>query len=484
MSITAAPVLEVAGLTLGTGSGPELTTVGELRIGWGRASVLEPPTPATANVTVRDLSADAGFARRTDLIGQPVLLQWTGGGLTTTNFRGRITDVSVVPRRKNGRPAGFYVHLAASSAEVELGNYLAPAGTVWPAESFAVRLGRIRALAPATLVPAWVFVQFWGDFGSVPGVPNVLPDSMLAGEQDVSGRSVLDLVREVGASLHPTPLIYSPVDGSFGAAMRRRFTPRYLLGDPGPTLSAELVTSAEHGGRYVARSLGDVPSGGAGLALDAQKTGYAGELAQPLDSRITRVELSYLDSTAGYSPRTVTATTAAADLEDAIGRRVLSVSTVHATAANATALARLYADIAGREAAAPRLGALSYSTARTPFPDTSAAVLLLSGHERTGSAFLGRSWLTRLGQRPMFGFLGGTITYRRGEWDIALNPAPVVIDPAPVGWAPLTVAAAASSPAVRLRDIDRSVTFGDAGFLDVGAGFTRTTMPAYPGNPT
>jgi hypothetical protein len=46
---------------------------------------------------------------------------------------------------------------------------------------------------------------------------------------------------------------------------------------------------------------------------------------------------------------------------------------------------------------------------------------------------------------------------------------------------PITVNTAASSAAVRLADIDRSVTLADLAFVDVGAGFTTATQPPWNG---
>jgi hypothetical protein len=97
--------------------------------------------------------------------------------------------------------------------------------------------------------------------------------------------------------------------------------------------------------------------------------------------------------------------------------------------------------------------------------------------------FIGRSWLPQLGHRPLFGILGATTTYAGGEWSIDLTPAPVLVDPAPGTYAPVTIGALASSPAVTLAHLDPSLTLGDLAFVEIGAGFTPQTVQPYKGNP-
>lgn len=445
MSITATPTLKVAGAAVAgsLASAPPLVAVDELRITWGRGSVLESPQPATATLAVLDRAPGAPFARRADLIGQPIVLGWTGGGGGAPTFAGQITDVSVTPLPGALAGAGFRVALAASSFEVDLANVVQPENTRWPAETFDARRVRVLGLIPAALLSG----------GGGLGLPDVLglnlqyyapPGGALADLQaaplDVSGRSALDLLHQLYRSWSPLPAVYDP-SGRFTYAGRRRYG--YSAGR-GLTMSGQLVPSPDAGGRYVAAS---IDAGGAGLYLDGGMTEYAGSLTQQLDSRITRVEVAWSD---GTTTSTVSAPTVNTGSEATIGRRVLSVDSMHGTAAGAQQLANLYGDLASTEARA--------------------------------AVFLGRSWLPQLGCSPLVGILGGTISYRAGEWSVQATPAPTRIDPTPYSWAPLTIAAAAA-PGVRLADLDRSVTFGDFGFLDVGAGRTLLTAVPYKGNP-
>lgn len=484
MSITATPTLTVAGQPIAGLPGTDLAAVGELRLTWGRSGVLERPTPATLGLTVRDRSPGATFARRTDLIGQTVVVGWAGSdGSSGINFRGRITDVQSTPHRGDPR-RGFYVTLAASSVEVDLANYAAPEGTVFPAETFQGRLNRILALLPAGVLSSIIALPDLAALSlAVP--PNSAADlnTYPAAQYDAGGKSVLDLFRDLYGSTSPLPMVYDPAGNRLTYAARRRYA---LNAARGLTMSARLVADPDRGGRYVAAGL-------TGLHLDGQLTAYDGSLGQALDARITRVEVSYLDQDAGYAQATAVAATVDTPLEATIGRRTLSVTTVHGSATYAQQLAGFYADTVNNEARSPRLGSVGYSTEREPFADAAHAAFLLAGREGGTStpgglfevptaAFIGRTWLPRLGARPLVGVLGATITYSAGQWSIDLTPAPVVVDPYPGAWAPVTPAAAASSAAVTAATIDPSVTFGDMAFIDLGAGFTTATAAPYGGN--
>lgn len=473
MSVTAVPTLTVGGQPIAGTLAGTLRAIDELRLTWGRAGVLEQPTPASLSLTVRDTTPGATFARRKDLIGQPLVLGWTcSDGSSGVNFRGRITDAAATPRPGAVAGRGFDVALAASSVEVDLANYKVAAGSSFPAETFAARRARLAAMLPAGTFTGGVVLPNRFDVGlqDVTTPETDLDTYTAAPDAAAGGKDLLTLLRELFASTAPFPLIYDPTTDRLRHAGRRRFT--Y---NTGITLSAKLIPSADHGGRYIAASL-------SGHHLDAAHTGYAGSLQQALENRLTRIELQYLDSTASYAQRTVAAGTADTGNEPVIGRRVLSVTTIQGLTAKATQLAGLYADLASNEGRSRRLGAVSYSTAREPFRDGSHAALLLAGAEAATALFLRGSWLPQLGSRPLVGVLGATVRYARGQWSIDLQPAPVFVDPAGANWWPVTVAKAAAA-GVKLSDLDPSVTLGDYGSIDVGAGYTEATAPSYVGNP-
>jgi hypothetical protein len=464
MTVQASPTLTVDGTTIPATrpAGGTLVGVDTLRIGWGRDSMLSRPTPATADLTVRDTSLDASFARRTDLIGRPVLLGWSAtpdvpGQPATTgiNFRGRITDVVATPRRAGG----FDVALSCSSKEVDAANYTVPAGTVWPAETFADRLARIVGVLP---------LGFFAGGVAMPDAPTI-PDGWPAAQQDVSGADALALIRQFYDSVGPQPAQYDPDGDRITWAPRRNFT---VLGARG-ALSAGLVTDPARAGRYVVRPLSGVTWG---LGLDARQIDYTGSLTQPMDSRITQVEVSYKDSTAGYAQRTATAQTALAGDEYATGRRTLGVDSIHASTANAVTLAAAWAAVASAEGHAPRLDPLLYGSHRNDGFDTGKhAAALLAGAEGSARLFLRSSWLPALRTRPLVGVLGATTSYTAGAWSVQFTPAPISTD---VDTLPLRVAYSAR-PGIRLADLDPSVTVGDLRFVDIGAGFTFDTQPPW-----
>lgn len=471
--ITATPTLTVADVAVAqTAAGaPGLVAVDELRVTWGRSSVLEQPAAATAALTVLDRTAGATFARRTDLIGRLVTLGWSGSnGSSGVNFRGRITDVTAAPTTVRDPLTGlearaWRVALSASSVEVDLANYKQPEGTVWPSETFSARAARIRAAIPAGLAAGGLNLPGRLDLG----LPNSADGSDLAdltaASADVSGQDVLALIRQLYASTSPLPAVYDPAADRFTFAGRRVATYSPI----GWTASALAVTDPDVGGLYVPASL-------SGIHLDGDRTAYSGALTQQIDSRLTRVEVQWLN---GATQQTVAAAVSGTD-ETTTGRRVLTVDSIHATSAGAQQLANLYAATAGLDAPQRRLGALGYSSSREPLHNAAHASALLAGSETTGALFVGRTWLPQLGKSPRLGILGGTVAYRGGEWHVDLTPAPTRIEPTG-SWAPITPAAC--KPTVRARDLHPSLTFGDVAYLDVGIGYDPDTGHPYKGNP-
>ena len=442
MSITATPTLTVAGVDVLNTS--DTLAVDALRVPWGRTGVLDPPTPATATITVLDRTSGATLAGRSDLIGQPVLAGWVGGGSSGVFFRGRITDAAAT-RRDGG---GFFLSVSCSSNEADAGNYTAPPGTSWPAELFANRRDRIMGLLPVGVFPGGAVLptmtalnagpELNADLGDFAGYPCVAAD--------VSGRTVLELLTELWASCYPVPLVYDPAADGFTYAPRHRV---------GAAPVVELAPDVARGGLFTAR-----PHGG-GWALPAGLIGYDGPVAQRLEGRLTRVEVTY-QGTMGQAA-TAVATTVDTASESVIGRRMIQVASiiggsdrVDTYAAN---LAGGWAAIASGEGRARVLEPLTVDTDRTPFVSTAQAAALLAGRETGDRFFLGGSWLTRLGVQPQFGVLGGVIGYADGRWQLELNPVRVST-PAPV---PLTIAAAGPTT---LAQIDESVTFGDLAFVD------------------
>lgn len=466
--ITTDPYVSVAGVTASIHADADVVFTDSFGITWGRGGVLDKATPATASVRLLDRSPGATVARRTDLLGAELLLGYmkqTGTDTIgpSTSFRGRITDVAV-ERRAAG---GYRVSVAASSREVEAANYVAAEGASWPAETFAARRDRIAGLLPASLFRAAAYggpvvLPARADWG-LTDVPDPALDfgTYTVGPASPGGTDALSLLAELFASISPLPMVYDPGLNVITFAGRRRFP---YVTKAGTVVTSSLVASPARGGLYV-------PSAWQGYDLDAHDVDTLGTLEQPIDSRLTRVEVTYLNSAASYASATVTAATADAASEATIGRRTLSVASIHADTAHAQQLANMYRDLAGAEARAPRLGPLSYRTAvNGGFTSTGQRDALLNGAESTSAFFVGRSFLPDLGVRPIVGVVGGSISYGGGDWSLTLNPAPVAVDspwaPLPVKWAP---------PGVRLRDLHPSLTFGDAAYLDAGPPGWQTT---------
>jgi hypothetical protein len=475
VSITAYPIVTVGGQTVSNSAGGTSGLVGveELRITWGRAEVLDQPTPARLALTLLDRQRGRPFARRPDLVGEEITVEWreTGTGTSGMCFRGRITDATAAPPTGAHADRPFRVQLQATSREADLAQYTAPQNSVWAAgESFAARATRILALVPADQRPS-VGLPRAVDLGLTDPGPTADLDTYPAGLLDASGKHALELMRQLFASMSPQPMVYQPT------ANRLTFAPRRRRGyASGHVSSARLTISDEHGGRWVVAGLG-------GRHLDAQKLAYTGGLEQTIDTQLTQVEVSYPDAAASNAPRSQLTATAAAANEATKGRRTALVRSMHSEAARAKQLADLYAT-ADADSRHPRLGSVGWSSAREPLDDATMAAALLSCAEDSHEVFLNRSWLPQLGRRPLVGFIGGTVGYADGEWSADLNTAPVIVDPAPQTWAPVTIGALAISAATRLRDLDPQVTLGDLGFVDIGAGFTQFTVQPYKGNPS
>jgi hypothetical protein len=83
------------------------------------------------------------------------------------------------------------------------------------------------------------------------------------------------------------------------------------------------------------------------------------------------------------------------------------------------------------------------------FETLAQATLLLAGYETPAAVFLAGTWLPDLGIRPVFGVMGGTITYTDAAWTVEWNPAPIGVTGTP-------------PPAVTWDDLDPSLVWDDA----------------------
>lgn len=452
MTVEAVPTVAVAELTsvpIGAGGvRTALDAVDALSITWGRGGLLEQGNPARARVSLLDTAPGRPFASRRDLIGQVVKLGWSAPGSAGVNFRGRITDVTLERRPSASRP-GTVVHLDASSLEVDAANYVVQAaGAIWPAESFSARLARIVAQMPglfdtAELHPGWT--------------------TYTAAQVNAFDSDLLSQLRTLFDST-ARPMIYDPNANKLTYGIRRFIA----AGAAGGNINYSSML-ALFGGKWAATCS---PVGGGWL--DAVRFASAGEASSDLQAKITRVVAGYLDAAASYASASSELLLATTPSESEIGRRTLTVDTVHSTAANAATVAAEWASLVQAEAALPRLEPVTFSSARTPFADAAEVAMLLSGVETQTWQFLRRSWLPEVGIPPLVGIIGGTISYADGQWTVAAQLAGAVNQ----NYAPgLMSAYAATDNTVLLRDLDDSLTFGDCAHINIGAGYTAATMP-------
>lgn len=447
MTVTATPTVTVGGSPVAAATGavlPGLVALDSLSVPWGRASPLDQPDPARAAFTVLDTTPGRTFAR-SQLVGQPVVLGWADGATSGVFFRGRITDA---PARRyvspDGKVSGVVVHIAASSKVADAANYVLPEGTVWPAESFNNRLARILTLLPSGLFPGWGTLQSRWTTYTAPAV-------------DVSGADALSLLRKLYDST-ARAMIYDPaLDGL-------TYAPRHFIAAGAAGGDFQYSARLALDGGLWAATADPVPMGGSWL--DATSLAYDGDAARSLEHMLTRVEVQWSDGT-------TTATQAAPVVqgldEAALGRRTLSVDSWHSTAVGATDCLTEWTSIIVSEASAAVLDPVTYSTARTPFRDATVRGLLLAGCEQAQWWFIRGSWLPEVAASPVVAFSGGTIGYAGGEWSLALQPTATWNANLRPG---LTAATAVhSGTTARIADCDPSLTVGDLGFIQLGAGF-------------
>jgi hypothetical protein len=464
VTVVAAPTITIDGEPVpisAAGGLPPLAAARDMSVTWGRAGVLDRPSPSRARLTLLDTGRGRPFASRDDLVGLVLALGWRiepGPGApvaeTGTLFRGRITDVAVQRHTPANGPAGALVTLDASSLEVDVANYVFPRGgtSVWAAETFANRLTVIVAALPdslldpaqkATLHPAWT--------------------TWTAGALDASGADALTLLRRLYDSTGRVAQ-YQPLQSVFTYEQRPYVAEGVAGGDVRFMSSLQL----QENGKYAAAMvLEDFPSS---YVLDAAH--LTGDVTADRSQRaaVTRVAVNWINGTA-------TATTEraipGAD-EDRWGRRALTIDTMHGTSAGAAACADEWVSRISAEGSLPTFDAPTYSTARNPFPDRATARLLLTGAQPAEYVFLRRQWLAEVGVTAVRKLIGATVGYARGQWTIRPTLAGAVNGNRPAG---LVGRYAAADATVRLRDLDDTVTVADTRYVHMGAGFTPDTMP-------
>lgn len=438
------PVVTIGGVDVATGLGqtqvrpprppavpgqptPDPTNTGPLSatlivmdgttVTWGREDVFEQPDPATGTLVLFDGSGSWGTSL--DLRGQSVVLSWTGtppeGGAPVREayFRGRVGSPVRIVRHTVQLADGTLVDgslitLPLVSILLDLANVV-PA-VDWPAETMEARRVRIAADAAAVLPGGITIRDFWK-------TPQVAP---VAAAQQVS---LLDHLVALYDSSGADRMSYLPNEQRVVNKERLDYPasrgPSRLWWDP-PSAAASPVRA----GRGIYATAGSGPD----YYLDSRDLLYdpGDGITQP--ARITRVQVTHPDAGNGYASRT-TARTVAGTNEVRDGIRTASLESLVAWNPYADTAAGDLAELAGKEGAAWRLEPLRFSSADAGFHSVAQARALLRGAEIQQLLFLERSWLPRYGLRPVFGVLGGAITYAEGSWELELNVSPMTAAP-------------------------------------------------------
>jgi hypothetical protein len=192
----------------------------------------------------------------------------------------------------------------------------------------------------------------------------------------------------------------------------------------------------------------------------------SGAAHRDVASRLTRVVLTY---TTGTTTAQVTVPLSGVD-ESLVGVRAASVTTGHTDPAQAAAAAADLAALAGGEATGWALDAMQWKPGTAGFDSLAQATRLIGGTETADVYLLQRTWLSALGIRPVFGVMGGQITYTGGGWQVQWTNAPIAVTgpaPAAVTWDDLDPSLTwdEDSP----TGLDDSVTYEDLAYVYSGA---------------
>jgi hypothetical protein len=424
-TVAPVPALTIGGALVAAGPNPDgtwpaLMALAGAQVKWGRDQVLNQPKAGTATVAVFDPSGV--WAAGQDLIGQPVTLSWTWAGTSRVYFRGRIAAVDLdrhTARRPDGNLAhGARVTLSCTSLLTDLGNRTVPQ---WFAEPLSARRDHIAALCagPVSTVAtaaSWDAAQL---FATDPGKTTAL--AALGALFDACGA---------------TRYTWNPDTRAVTGVGRRSY--------PTPGSLTYLARSAARVGVFITS-----PDGW----IDGDGVIYTGGAGKDMGSRLTRAQVTYSALNAAGTAReaaTVTVQVPGAD-ETVVGERAIAVTTAFMDSGWATSCATALAALAAGEASGWRLDPMRWETRRTGggFETLAQATLLLAGYETPAAVFLSGTWLPDLGIRPVFGVMGGTITYTDAAWTVEWNPAPIgVTGPPP--------------PAVTWDDLDPSLVWDDA----------------------
>lgn len=209
MAITVTPRLTIDGTDVACTAGAldaAPIAVRGFRITWGREEYQDPAvSPSSVDLTLIDTTGEwARRIRDSRAIGSRVVISWTGYDSGTTigpvvMFRGRVQLAEARPHHaeaSDGRRA-WTVVLTCADRTADYGNALA-LPEVWPRETMIIRANRVRdlGLAGGSEIDQ---VYFWPGYVGAQCSP-----------LDVKGKSALDLMTELYASMGNDAYAYDP----------------------------------------------------------------------------------------------------------------------------------------------------------------------------------------------------------------------------------------------------------------------------------
>lgn len=405
------PVVSVGGVVVARGGAADQVLVQSLDVPWGREDITQHAATGTASVVLFDRTGRWATSLDRDLLGLSLRIAWTStGGDGADYFRGRITFAEVLPWTTGGDD-GALIRLTASSLLLDLAN-LTPAGA-WPAETVTARLGRIVTASAGVLAGA--------DIPALYSSEQVLPVDATA------QTSLLEHLTRVYDSFGMNRMVWNP------ATSRAGYVPR-LTGWSARTLGELYRPGTGGAGAFIRAAARFDPSSStvypAGCYLPAAALHRAAaRVSRDIAGRVSRVLFTryVLNGTTGkYETVVETASVLGADPATE-GNREASVETVLSGGANWTTAFQDWIIGLGQEGRGWRPAPCTYRPAATGgFEDPAVRDALLAGYETPAVFFLQRSLLAdRLGLRPVYALIGGTISYAAGEWAFQLAFAPV-----------------------------------------------------------
>lgn len=477
--LTATPSLVLGGVTIASAPDSSLTkqvVLDGLTVSWGRAEVMDQPSPATASFTLFDPTMTWAVGR--DLIGQLVALNRTAtkpnvGVLTNAFFLGRVTSAKVT-RHSVRSPDGSIVHgtriaFAASSLLNDLANRIPRED--WPAETMEARRARIASYCTGVASPV-IIRTYWG-------TPNVAP---VATANQVS---IYDHLQNLYSSCGADRWTWLPWSQQ-AIQLERRDYGGNGMGQLHWNVAGE-GTGRDGLGAYIwgiarppyENGLTMVP-----LYLDAAMIEFDPQdgISKDITSKITRVDLQYPELNNGYQNQTVTQLVPGVD-ESVSGVRTNSVQSLVAFNGFAVQASQDLATMAQKEGSGWKLDTFTIRTGLNGggFDNWDQLTNLLLGAEVIGYWFIQRSWFAQMGIRPAFAICGGTIQYTGGEWRLDCHVAPVNTNPTPqhpISWSEVDDGSATYQlewwDGDNPRGLHESVTYEDIVFVSRGVGMTTT----------